>query len=74
LYISREPFQKLGFLDLPDTPPPRLTESIQHGIFRYLWAPLTLFGILGAAMWGLNRKQMTGEGSSEHSDGKEETS
>lgn len=61
LYISKEPFEKLGFLDLPEEPTPHLTETIQHGIFSYLWAPLTLFGLLGGAMWGLNRGQITGE-------------
>ena len=60
LYLSKAPFEKLGFPDLPEEPIPHLTETIQHGIFSYLWAPLTLFGILGAAMWGLNRKQMSG--------------
>lgn len=61
LYISKEPFEKLGFLDLPEQPIPHLTETIQHSIFSYLWAPMTLFGILGGTMWGLNRKQMTGD-------------
>jgi formate dehydrogenase iron-sulfur subunit len=60
LYISGEPFEKLGFLDLPNTPMPHLAETIQHGIFSYLWAPLTLFGLLGGAMWRLNRSQMKG--------------
>ena len=61
LYISREPFEKLGFLNLPEKSMPHLTETIQHGIFSYLWAPLTLFGILGGTMWGLNRKQIIGD-------------
>ena len=65
LYITKEPFEKLGFLNLPDKPMPHLTETIQHGIFSYLWAPLTLFGVLGATMWGLNRKQITGDHSSQ---------
>ena len=60
LYITKEPFEKLGFLSLPERPMPHLPETIQHGIFHHLWAPLTLFGILGVTMWGLNRKQITG--------------
>jgi len=74
LYISREPFHKLGFLKLPHEAPPRLTETIQHGIFAYLWAPIALFGVLTAAMWGLNRKQITGEESPDQSENKEDAS
>ena len=55
LYLASEPFEKLGFLDLPTQPMPHLTETIQHGVFSYLWAPLTLFGVMGLAMWKLNR-------------------
>jgi ferredoxin len=64
LYLAGEPFHKLGFLKLPTRPMPHLTETIQHGVFAYLWAPLTLFGALGAAMWTFNRKQMTGHSES----------
>ncbi len=58
LYLSREPFEKLAFQDLPSHPMPHLTETIQHSIFSYLWAPLTLFGLLTAAMAAYNRRQM----------------
>jgi formate dehydrogenase beta subunit len=50
LYISREPFSKLGFSKLPSKPAPQLTETIQHGIFSYLWGPAALFAVLGGAM------------------------
>ncbi len=56
LYISREPFEKLGFLTLPSRPVPQTAESIQHGIFKYFWAPLTLYGLLGAVMFSAHRK------------------
>ena len=62
LYISREPFEKLAFQDLPSRPMPHLTETIQHGVFAYLWAPLTLFGLLTGAMAVWNRGQMKGDG------------
>jgi Fe-S-cluster-containing dehydrogenase component len=62
LYISSEPFEKLGFLSLPTHPMPRLAETVQHGIFAYFWAPLTLFGLLTGAMAVFNRKQMNGKG------------
>ena len=61
LYISGEPFEKLGFLDLPGRPIPHLSETIQHGIFTYMWSPLSLFAVLGGIMWNINRKQITGE-------------
>lgn len=57
LYISGVPFEKLEFLKLPSEPIPHLTETIQHGIFSYLWAPLALFGTLGGIMFGLSRRQ-----------------
>jgi len=56
LYISSEPFEKLNFQKLPSRPMPQLTETIQHGIFSYLWAPATLFALLGGAMALFNRK------------------
>ena len=61
LYISGVPFEKLSFLELPTRPIPHLAETIQHGLFSYLWAPLTLSGVLGGFMWTFNRKQITGD-------------
>ena len=60
LYISGDPFEKLGFLDLPSQPIPHLTETIQHGLFKYLWAPLSLFAILGGFMFTFSREQIKG--------------
>jgi hypothetical protein len=40
----------VGFLKLGDEPIPKLTETIQHSIFKFGLPPLMLFGILGAAM------------------------
>lgn len=50
LYISGVPFKEAGFLDLPSEPMPKTTESIQHGLFSYLWSPIALFGILAGVM------------------------
>ncbi|MFW6314940.1 MAG: 4Fe-4S ferredoxin, partial [Desulfohalobiaceae bacterium] len=47
MYISKEPFQELGFAQVPHTPMPKLTESLQHTLFSYLWSPILLFGVLG---------------------------
>jgi formate dehydrogenase iron-sulfur subunit len=58
LYISRVPFERLGLETLPEKPIPHLTETIQHSIFAYMWAPLTLFALLGGAMSVFNRRQI----------------
>ncbi len=51
MYISKEPFENLGFLDLPHEAPPRLLEGIQHSVFKHFIPPVMLFGLLGAVMW-----------------------
>jgi formate dehydrogenase iron-sulfur subunit len=50
MYITKEPYENLGFLDLPHEAPPRLVEGIQHNIFKYLISPVLLYGLLGATM------------------------
>jgi formate dehydrogenase iron-sulfur subunit len=59
MYISEDPFEKLGFLSLPKYPMPRLPEKIQHSIFAYMWAPITVFMILTGIMWKQNPGQFT---------------
>lgn len=56
LYLTGRPHEELGLLPLPENAPPRLTESIQHGIFQYGLPPLALYGALGGIMWATNRK------------------
>lgn len=56
LYISGQPFSELGFLKVPDAPPPRTTETIQHALFSYLWSPIVLFAGLSGFMALTNRK------------------
>ncbi|MCZ7584627.1 MAG: hypothetical protein M5R36_15525 [Deltaproteobacteria bacterium] len=62
LYLSHVPFEDIGFLKLPEKAPPRLTESIQHGIFKYFAAPISLFAFLGGAMrlFGENDEENAG--------------
>lgn len=57
LYLSSVPFTKLGFLALPNEAPPRLTETIQHGIFKGFVAPAALYGLMGMIMWLSRRPQ-----------------
>lgn len=50
LYVSGQPFELLGFLEVPREPLPKRSETIQHALFSYLWSPALLFGALAAAM------------------------
>jgi Fe-S-cluster-containing dehydrogenase component len=56
MYITGEPFEKLGFNKLPDKPMPKLAETIQHNLFSYLWSPIVLFGMLSGMMWAFRDK------------------
>lgn len=53
LYLAGRPVKEIGLLDLPVTAPPRLTEEIQHGIFRYGMIPIAFYGLL-AYLWHRN--------------------
>ncbi|ADU61806.1 MAG: 4Fe-4S dicluster domain-containing protein [Pseudodesulfovibrio sp.] len=56
LYVSGVDFEKVGFQKLPSQPMPKITETIQHSLFSYLWSPLVLFGVLGGIMRLTSRK------------------
>jgi len=56
LYISSVPFAMVNLPELPEKPLPRLSETIQHSLFSYLWSPIALFSVLGAFMYGTNQK------------------
>lgn len=51
LYISHVPFERLGFINAPDKPTPKLSEKIQHSLFSYLWSPIALYTLLSGVMW-----------------------
>jgi formate dehydrogenase iron-sulfur subunit len=50
MYLASVEFSELGFPVLGDAAPPRLTESLQHGVFTGFVPPLALFAVLVAAM------------------------
>ena len=50
MYLSTVPFESLGFLTLPEQAPPRLTETMQHGIFKYFVPPIALYSLLFLSM------------------------
>jgi formate dehydrogenase iron-sulfur subunit len=56
MYISSIPFDKLDLPILPDKPVPKLSETIQHSLFSYLWSPILLFGLLGGIMYKSEKK------------------
>ncbi len=50
LYIAGGSMVDHGLPELPDQAPPRLTEVVQHGIFKNWVPPLALYAFLGGAM------------------------
>jgi formate dehydrogenase iron-sulfur subunit len=56
MYLSSVPFEAVNLPLLPDTPSPKLSETIQHSLFSYLWSPVLLFGVLAACMARFNRE------------------
>jgi formate dehydrogenase iron-sulfur subunit len=56
LYLTGRPIQEIGLLKLPDSPPPQLTEAIQHGIFKYGAIPVAFYGLLAGIMWYKSRR------------------
>jgi len=56
LYLVGRPPDELDLPALPDASPARLTESIQHGIFRYGAAPILFYGGLAGLMWFNSRR------------------
>jgi len=55
LYISSVPFEKVNLPVLPEKPIPKLSETLQHSLFAYLWSPIALFGVLGGVMYKSNK-------------------
>jgi formate dehydrogenase iron-sulfur subunit len=60
LYLASAEFSELGLPVLGDAAPPRLTEALQHGVFKGFMPPLALFAVLVAAMH-LSRPDATGD-------------
>jgi formate dehydrogenase iron-sulfur subunit len=56
LYLTGRPVREIGLLDLPGAAPPRLTESIQHGIFEYGMIPIAFYGLL-SYLWHRNAER-----------------
>ena len=50
MYLASEPFENLGMRTLGDEPAQKLTETIQHSVFKFGAPPLMVFGLLAVAM------------------------
>lgn len=61
LHLSGVPFELLDKPPLPDVPPARISESVQHAIYNHLIAPLGFLGVLGGLAWK-HMRQPPGEG------------
>jgi len=57
LWLSSVPFDQVGFKYFGHKAPPRLTEKIQHGEFKFFLPPVMWFGMLGAVMWLTRREE-----------------
>jgi Fe-S-cluster-containing dehydrogenase component len=56
LYLLGRAPDELDLIALPDEAPPRVTEAIQHTIFRYGAIPLVAYGGLFAILWRNRRR------------------
>jgi formate dehydrogenase iron-sulfur subunit len=56
LYLTGASFESLGFPALGDRPVTRVTESVQHAVFKYGLPPLALYALLGGLMWTLRKR------------------
>jgi len=67
MYLSPVDFKYTELPDLPDEPPPMVSETIQHAIFKQFIPPLMLYGVLGLIMTALREKEEKKEGHHEQS-------
>jgi Fe-S-cluster-containing dehydrogenase component len=51
LHLSGVPFELLGKPKLPDTPPARISETVQHAIYQAFIAPAVFLAGLAALAW-----------------------
>jgi hypothetical protein len=63
MYLAGIDLAKTELPVLNSEPIPETTESIQHGVFKNFVPPLTLYGLLGLAMFSFRKgKNGGGEG------------
>ena len=64
LYLANNEFAGMDLPDLNIYPVPQISETIQHGVFKYFIPPVSLYALLGGIMW-LNKKKDENEESQE---------
>jgi len=57
MYLTGRKPTEIGMLNLPEKAAPRLTEDIQHGIFKYGAPPLIFYGSLAGIWWYTKRRR-----------------
>ncbi|MEW6259003.1 MAG: hydrogenase 2 operon protein HybA [Thermodesulfobacteriota bacterium] len=57
LYLSDVDFAAVGFPNVPNRPMPKLSETVQHTLYSYLWSPVMLYAALAGIMWRQSRKE-----------------
>ena len=62
MYLASADFSATELPALPTDPVPPLTETIQHGIFKYFIPPVALYGFLGLVMHSLRDDDDDDEG------------
>lgn len=70
LYLASQPYDQLGLPILDHHAPPRLTEEIQHGIFKNFIPPLAVFILLTGIMEFFNQKDRKTEETTSETDQK----
>jgi formate dehydrogenase iron-sulfur subunit len=61
LYLTGRPIVEAGLLPLPERSSVRMTETIQHGIYRFGAIPLALYGLLSIFMWTNHRRELAAD-------------
>lgn len=61
LYLTGRPIAEAGLLPLPERSSARMTETIQHGIYRFGAIPLALYGLLSIFMWTNHRRELAAD-------------
>lgn len=67
IYLTKKQvaFATIGLPQFGYKAPPRLTEGIQHGVFKYFIPPVAIYAALGGIMAYTNRKNKNAEGGSD---------
>ena len=69
MYLAGGSFETLGLSPVGDKAPPELSEKLQHSVFKHWIPPVSLYLILGGAMWLFKRKDeaAASDGGDQHS-------